>query len=104
MHTDRLRMFATIALAMVWPALAQSQTREFLSAPRVKDQLQIRLEGKKVRYSLDMSDNFRDITPDQIFVASSAIKLTYPKVNPLRIQVTAAVSEQTILDMLRSPS
>jgi hypothetical protein len=92
-HIHRLRVLASIALSMIWPTFIQSQTREFLSAPRVADQLQIRLEGKKVRYSLEMSQNFRDITPDQIFLASSTIKLTYPNLNPLKIQVTAAVSE-----------
>jgi hypothetical protein len=87
------RLLILVSIAIVCAPRVQSQTREFLSAPRVKDQLQIRLEGKTIRYSLERSDNFRDIIPDQIFVASSSIKLTYPRINPLRIQVTAAVSE-----------
>ena len=80
-------------LAVCMPTLISGQTLGFLSAPRVRDQVQLRLEGKKVRYALETSDNFRDIASDQLFLASSTIKVTYPGLNPLKIQVTAAVSE-----------
>ena len=72
------------------PAAGQDS---LLTAPRVREHIHVRVEQKKLTFALDGRDNYFDLKADHTFVASEPIKLTYPRLNPLRIQLTASVKQ-----------
>jgi hypothetical protein len=82
----RLALLATLALATAVPCAAQDS---LLTAPRVREQIQVRVEQKTVTFALDGRDNYFEVKKDHPFVASDPVKLTYPRLNPLRYQPEA---------------
>lgn len=82
----RLALLATLALATAVPCAAQDS---LLTAPRVREQIQVRVEQKTVTFALDGRDNYFEVKENQPFVASVPVKLTYPRLNPLRYQPEA---------------
>jgi hypothetical protein len=80
-----------MGLSALTPAWAQSAP--LVNAPRVEEQIEVRVEQKKVRYALDGRNSYFDLEADHLFLASRPVKVTYPELNPLRIQISAQVSE-----------
>jgi hypothetical protein len=72
------------------PAAGQDS---LLTAPRVHEHIQVRVEDKKLTFAIDGRNNYFELKADHTFVASDPIKLTYARLNPLRIQLTASVKQ-----------
>lgn len=83
-----------LALAAM-PHVGAAQTREFLDAPRVESRIRVRwnAKDKKITYEIDGDQTPRELVPDALFLTSTSVFVTYPKINPLKLQVTAAVSD-----------
>jgi hypothetical protein len=71
-----------------------AQTREFLDAPVVRSQIRVAWDAdtKKVTYAVDDDTVFRELRPDKLFLARTSVFITYPRINPLRIQATASAT------------
>jgi len=89
----RIRILLTMAiLALAHQATAQ--TRELLDAPQVKDRIRVQWDAtnKKMTWAVDEGTRFRELLPDALFLTKTSVVITYPRLNPLRIQATASVT------------
>lgn len=69
------------------------QTRQYLDAPLVKSEIRIRLSPgtKTVQWAADEDNTFRNLDASSLFLTRSSIYVTYPGLNPLRLQASASV-------------
>jgi hypothetical protein len=98
------RRTAVAALALVClssPALAQ--TREMIDAPTVSNRVKIRWDeaSRQVTFALDESTEFRPITGRPLLRAKPSTVVTYPRLNPLRVEMTAT---RTVVEVPRAVS
>ena len=70
---------------------AADGTREFLTAPRVRHQIRLRFDNKRVAFDVDDDRLWRPLDPGSLFVTSTEIALTVHRLNPLAMQVTAGI-------------
>ena len=88
------RWFGFVFLSAVSPAAPLwPQTTSVLEAPRVTEQIQVRVHDKSLRYALDGRDAYFGLDADHLFLSSVPVKITYPRLNPLRVQINAQLSE-----------
>jgi len=97
-------MPATTILRCAWPlALAllcatarplPAQTREFLEAPVVRSQIRVAWDAdtKTVTYAVDDDSVFRELLPAKLFLTRTSVFVTYPRINPLRVQATSSAT------------
>ena len=71
-----------------------AQTRQFLDAPVVRAEIQVRLAGDKktMQWQVDGRDAFRSFPADALFLTKTSVYITYPMMNPLRVQATASAT------------
>ncbi len=67
-----------------------SQTRQYLDAPVVTSRIRVQLSGKDIQWELDNDDTFRGFPAHGLFLTKSSVYVTYPQLNPLRVQATAS--------------
>lgn len=69
-------------------------TAELLGAPKVRSRLRVQLDSaaRKLTYAVDGDETFRELKGDSLFLTGRSIFVTYPRLNPLRLQANAAVS------------
>jgi len=91
---DVTRLLATTAipsalfLLIVQPLAAQ--TRQYLDAPVVKSNIRVRLSGKDLQWAADEDSRFRSLQSDALFLTKRSVFVTYPRMNPLKIQASAS--------------
>ena len=86
--------FAWATCALVSPPQASAQTSEFLDAPTVKNMVRVQWDpsSKKATWAVDGEDVFRELSADKLFLTKTSVFVTYPRLNPLKLQATAAVT------------
>ncbi len=82
------------AVLLVAVGIASPQTRQFLDAPVVKSQIVVRWNAstKTMQWAIDDNPKYLNIGPDTVFLAKQGIYVTYPRLNPLRVQATSSVT------------
>ena len=89
---------ATLAIAATLNAYAAAEattTAQYLEAPRVRSQLNVSWASSKKVFVWDIpaqNPATGTIGPDSVFVASRAVSITYPRLNPLKVQATASAT------------
>jgi hypothetical protein len=70
----------------------QAQTAQFLDAKVVKSNLQLQWNPvtNTLQWDADGSGTFRNFPADTLFLTKSSIYVTYPALNPLKLQATAS--------------
>jgi len=89
----RLCVRIVFSLLLSTPLLTStlfSQTRQYLDAPVVKSRIRVQLSGKDIQWELDNDDTFRAFPAHGLFLTKSSVYVTYPQLNPLRVQATAS--------------
>ena len=82
---------------------AAAQTRELIDAPTVSHRVKIRWDeaSRQVTFALDESADFRPITGRPLLRAKPSTGVTYSRLNPLRVEVTAT---RTVVEVPRAVS
>jgi hypothetical protein len=71
---------------------AAADTNAFLNAPVVKAELAVRWNKEVLQWKADNQPAFRAFPTDALFLTRRSIYVTYPSLNPLRLQATASVT------------
>jgi len=73
---------------------ARAQTREIVGAPRVQSRVRIQWDPAlgRILVAVDDQEPFSPLGMSQSFLTDAALTVTYPRLNPLRIDATSALS------------
>jgi hypothetical protein len=73
---------------------AYSQTQQFLNAPVVRSEIKLRWNAstKTMQWAADDNNIYRNLTSDTLFLTKTSVYVTYPHLNPLRVQANASVT------------
>lgn len=84
-----LLLFASLSCGTA----ANAQTRAFLDAPVATNRIRVQWDAsdKQMQWAIDDGTHFRQIQTDDLFLTKRSVFVTYPRLNPLKIQATAAV-------------
>jgi hypothetical protein len=75
------------------PAAAQTATATALRAIRVRETIRIQLRGRTLHVGVDRRPGFPELKKNQVFVTSGPVTMTFYRLNPLRHQVSADVTD-----------
>src|SRR5687768_8948512 len=86
------KLLAAIPTVLVFAAVQPlcAQTRQYLDAPVVKSNIRVRLTGKELQWAADEDNRFRNLQSDTLFLTKRSVFVTYPRLNPLRVQASAS--------------
>lgn len=75
-------------------SLSKGQTRQYLDAPVVKSNIRVRWNptAKAMEWAADGSGTFRGLQSDTLFLTKRSVFVTYPLLNPLRVQANASAT------------
>jgi hypothetical protein len=87
---------ALLALAFVVPGAApvEAQTREIVGAPRVQSRIRVQWDPAlgRITVAVDDQETFSPLAMSQSFLTDGALAVTYPRLNPLRIDAASTLS------------
>src|SRR5215471_13605744 len=96
----RMRAFrrsCLIFVCLLCPRVVSAQTMTYLDAPVVTSVIRVDYDkaAKTIKYALDQDPVTHDIPADALLLAktSTGVIVTYRRMNPLRLQATAAVTD-----------
>jgi hypothetical protein len=89
-HTARASVVAML-LAAGSPATAQTP---YLDAPVVRENIRLEWNStdKVFEWTADRGTTPRDLSKDALFLTPTSLRLLYPRLNPLKLQVSATVT------------
>jgi hypothetical protein len=89
MHTAIASAFAALLAGM--PAHAQNP---YLEAPVIRENIRLEWNStdKVFEWTADNGTTPRDLDKDSLFLARTSLRLLYPRLNPLKLQVSATVT------------
>jgi hypothetical protein len=91
----KLRIIGLVVVLVGLDGRALAQTRELLDAPQVRSRIRVQWDrsANVLLFAPDDEEGFRPLPTKGLFLTKHPVQLSYPRINPLRMQVRVTLGD-----------